>query len=201
VSDRLYFSCQIRHFQAASVLKEFGKMLGLFPFSKLAKRGPVLRIYALERIEPPVFEREFPLDVETTGADANSMLQAAAEFLQPDCAAEIDTYWDLWQYQRYGGASEWKLLPAPVTLTCFGPDFLQDREDHLRIEFGPDARFLPVPGMEGSLRMGQSNLRSLLRLVSDLEKNLDLETRQVWSESGANFAEVLKHAVGGYHVN
>ena len=183
-------------------------MLGLFPFSKLAKRGPVLRVYALERIEPPVFEAEFPVDLGDdlgTGApDANTMLTAAAEFLQPDCAAEIDTYWDLWQYQRAADSSEpgeWKLLPSPVTLACFGPDFSQDRADHLRIEFGPDARFLPVPGVEGSLRMGQSNLKSLLRLVSDLEKKLNLESRQVWSESGANFAEVLKHAVGGYHVN
>ncbi len=196
MSDRLYFSCQIRHFQAASVLKEFGKMLALFPFSKLAKRGPVLRIYALERVEPPVFEREFALD-----ADANTMLEAAAEFLQPDCAAEIDTYWDLWQYEKNGNEGDWKLLPASVTLACFGPGFSQDREDHLRIEFGPDARFLPTPGVEGSLRMGQSNLKSLLRLVSDLEKKLDIETRHVWSESGANFAEVLKHAVGSYHVN
>ena len=49
--------------------------------------------------------------------------------------------------------------------------------------------------------MGQSNLRSLLHLVKDLEGVLDIESRQVWSESGANFAEVLRMALGTYNVN
>jgi hypothetical protein len=49
--------------------------------------------------------------------------------------------------------------------------------------------------------MGQSNLKSLLHLVSDLEEVLDIESRQVWSESGANFADVLRTALGSYNVN
>jgi len=75
------------------------------------------------------------------------------------------------------------------------------RGDHLRIEFGLDALFLPIAGVDGSLRMGQSNLKSLLHLVSDLEEVLDIESRQVWSESGANFADVLRTALGSYNVN
>ena len=67
--------------------------------------------------------------------------------------------------------------------------------------FGLDALFLPIPGVDGSLRMGQSNLRSLLHLVKDLEEVLDIESRQVWSESGANFADVLRMALGTYNVN
>ena len=31
-------------------------MLRVFPFSKLAKRGPVLRIYAIQHVEPPLVE-------------------------------------------------------------------------------------------------------------------------------------------------
>jgi len=58
-----------------------------------------------------------------------------------------------------------------------------------------------MPHIEGGLRMGQSNLKSLLHLVSDLERALDLDRRQVWSESGANFADVLKQAIGTQHVN
>jgi hypothetical protein len=58
-----------------------------------------------------------------------------------------------------------------------------------------------MPDFEGGLRMSQSNLKSLLHLVGDLEGALDLERRQVWSESGANFAEVLKQALGTQHVN
>jgi len=171
-------------------------MLGVFPFSKLAKRGPVLRIYAVERTEPPLVEREFPLEGDT-GATTSAILDYAAEFLHADCSCEVDTYWDLWQYEH----NDWKLRPAAVTLACYGPDFDNDHDDQLRIEFGPDARFLPMAGIEGSLRMGQSNLKSLLHLVGDLERVLDLESRQVWSESGANFAEVLKQALGNFYVN
>jgi hypothetical protein len=191
VPDRLYFSCRIRGLSGSGLnqdklLRQFAKMLAAFPFSKLAKRGPVLRVYAVERVEPPLTESEFP-----PATEPDVMLQAAHEFIQPDCAIEIDTYWDLWQF-----AGDWKLQPAPITLACFGPEFdienpAHDRQDHLRIEFGTDALFLPAPNIEGGLRMGQSNLKSLLRLVGDLERTLDLETRQVWSESGAIFADML----------
>ena len=191
VPDRLYFSCSLRETGEAQMLYQFGKLLGAFPFSKLAKRGPVMRIYAIELVEPPVFEREFPV-----GTEVDVMVEAMREFLHADCACEIDTFWDLWQYD-----GEWKLRPAPLTLACYGPEFESEHGDHLRIEFGLDALFLPIPGIEGSLRMGQSNLRSLLHLVKDLEEALDIESRQVWSESGANFADVLRMALGTYNVN
>jgi len=61
VPDRLYFSCRLRGTSEAQILDQFGKLLGVFPFSKLAKRGPALRIYAIQQVEPPVFEREFPV--------------------------------------------------------------------------------------------------------------------------------------------
>jgi hypothetical protein len=190
VPDRLYFSCRLRA-GGAQILDQFGKMLGVFPFSKLAKRGPALRIYALQLVEPPVFEREFP--VETA---ADEMVDAMRDFLHRDCACEIDTFWDLWQYD-----ADWRLRPAPLTLACYGGEFETEHGDDLRIEFGLDALFLPIAGVEGSLRMGQSNLQSLLHLVRDLERVLDIESRQVWSESGANFAEVLRTALGSYKVN
>ena len=166
-------------------------MLERFPFSILARRGPVLRVYAIAHSEPPLLEREF-----LPGAEAADILEAASEFMKADCASEVETFWDLWQHD-----GEWKLLPAPVTLVCFGPAFENEVDDQLRIEFGLDALFLPMPEIEGGLRMGESNLKSLLHLVDDLERSLDLERRQVWSESGANFAEVLKETLGTRRVN
>lgn len=192
VPDRLYFSSWLRDNRTEPVLHQFQKMVERFPISKLARRGPVLRVYAIRRAEPPLLEREFPPDTEI-----GAIVDAAREFMQPDSACEIDTYWDLWVYE----SNDWKLGPAPATLICYGPEFEHDEDDHLRIEFGPDARFLPMPGVEGGLRMGQFNLKSLLYLVGDLERGLDLEKRRVWSESGANFADVLRQAVGQYHVN
>ena len=147
-------------------------------------------MYAIEHVEPPLLERAFPLDAKPA-----QIIEAAREFGHADCAVEIDTFWDLWSFD-----GEWKLAPTPVTLLCLGPDF-EGTGDHLRIEFGVDSRFLPVKGVEGSLRMGQSNLRSLLRLVSLVERALPLENRKLWSESGVNFAELLAETVSRYNVN
>ena len=190
--DRLYFSGWVKDNRTQPLLHQFKRMLERFPTSKLARRGPVLRVYAVEHAEPSLLEREFPPEIPI-----GEIVDAARECMQSDSACEVDTYWDLWSFE--GG--DWKLAPAAATLICYGPDFEHEMDDHLRIEFGPDARFLPIPGVEGSLRMGQSNLRSLLHLVGELERGLDLERRQVWSESGANFADVLRQAVGQYHVN
>jgi hypothetical protein len=185
MSDRLYLSCWVRGFSDSNMLRHFGKMLEVFPFSKLAQRGPTVRVYALNYAEPPLLERPFD-----PGVDTANMIAAAREFAQPDCCVEIEASWELWQYE-----GDWKVLPAPVMLTCFGSGFENESDDHLRIDFGLDSKFLPSPDVEGSLRIQQSNLRSLLFLGSQIEKALPLERRQLWSESGANFAEVLEQTL------
>lgn len=190
--DRLYLSCWIPGFDQSNMLRHFGRMLSLFPYSKLAKRGPVLRVYALEHIEPPLFEREF-----TAGADAKDLLESAREFMLEDCTTEVDAAWDLWDHD----GSEWKLAPVSVTLICFGPRFDNELSDQLRIEFGLDSRFLPQPGVEGALRIGQSNIRSLLHLVDEIDRVLKPERRSLWSESGTNFADVLRGVLGTITVN
>jgi hypothetical protein len=179
VSDRLYLSCWIEGFNETNMLRHLERMLELFPFSKLSSVGSVLRVYAIDHAEPPLIERAMPPGVE-----------AYADFAASDCTVQVDGFWDLWQYD-----DDWALKPAAVTLACFGPLFENEIGDHLRIEFGIDSRFLPQPGIEGSLRMVQSNIRSLLHLVGEIDQGLDLERRQLWSESGENFAEVLAEAV------
>lgn len=190
--DRLYLSCWIPGFNETTMLRHFGRMLSLFPYSKLAKRGPVVRVYALEHVEPPLFEREF-----APGADSKDILESAREFSVSDCNIEVDAFWDLWDHN----GTEWKLAPIPVTLICFGPLFDNELGDQLRVDFGLDARFLPTPGVEGGLRIGQSNIRSLLHLVEEVDRVMKPDRRTVWSESGANFAEVLRGVLGTITVN
>ncbi|HYV62456.1 MAG TPA: hypothetical protein VE958_07265 [Bryobacteraceae bacterium] len=188
MSDRLYFSCWIQGFSDSNMLRHFGKLLDAFPFSKLAPRGPVVRVYAVEFAEPPLLERPFD-----PGVSVADLIAAARDFTQPDCCAEIETAWDLWQHQ-----DDWKLRPAAVTLSCFGSAFERENDDHVRIDFGLDSKFLPSEEIEGSLRIQQSNLRSLLHLVSEIDKALPVERRLLWSESGANFAEVIEEALGKF---
>ena len=170
-------------------------MLELFPLSRLAARGPELRVYAIEPAEPPQFERDFPVfqDVQETIVD---VLAAAREFMQEDCACEIDAAWDLWQFDR-----DWRLAPARVTLTCFGPEFDNEIGEQLRIEFGPDSRYLPDPEVDGSTHMSQSNLKSLIHLVHEIEITLDLERRQLWSESGENPVDLILQALDPSRVD
>jgi hypothetical protein len=191
MSDRLYLSCWVRGFNEANMLRHYSKLLDHFPFSKLATHTRALRIYAVEFAEPPVVEKPFEAEAETP-----DILAAARDFAAADCVCELDAAWDLWNFDK-----DWKLAPAAVTISCFGPQFENEHEDHLRIDFGLDAKFLPAPELEGSLRMHQSNLRSLLHLVSQIEKALPLSRRSLWSESGANFAEMLAKAVDEFSIH
>lgn len=195
VPDRLYLSCWVKDVRTQPVLHQFEKMLLRFPISKLSKRGPVLRVYAISHAEPPIIEREFELFPDKESL-VEQTIAAAREFMQDDTACEIETSWDLWQF-----SDDWKFGPARVSLCCFGRAFENEHGDQLRIEFGPDAQFLPISDVEGSLRMGQSNLKSLLHLTGELENDLAVEKRSLWSESGANFASVLKQALASYTPN
>lgn len=196
MSDRLYLSCWTRGFSAFTMLQQYGKLLDTFPFSKLNQRPQTLRVHAVSHAEPPVVEKPFEPNV-----GPGEMLDAARDFVGSDCSVDIESAWDLWQFDR-----DWKLSPAPVTISCFGPDFEQDAidqngGDHLRIDFGLDSKFLPLPGVQGALRMQQSNIRSLLYLVTQIEQNIPLSRRKLWSESGANFAEILAIAVQDFSTN
>ena len=43
--------------------------------------------------------------------------------------------------------------------------------------------------------MGQSNLKSLVHFIHELERALALERRQLWSEGGMNIAEAIAKAL------
>jgi len=133
------------------------------------------------------------------GISPAEMVAAIGEFVQDhdDCAVELEADWDLWQL----GDSGWHLSPARVILAGFGPDFENRDGDHLRIDLGLDALYLPQDGVEGSLRTAQSNLRSLLRLVNEIERILPLERRLLWSESGVNFAAVVAETLTRIEAN
>ena len=113
-----------------------------------------------------------------------------------DVAYRIETWWDLWQLN-----SGWELAPARVALSCFGPQFDNgteresiDQED-LRIDFGVDSHYLPQSDLPASTKLIESNIKSLLRLVHEVELSLPVEKRRLETESGDNFAERLQQAL------
>lgn len=213
MADQLFLSFWLRNYSDATMLRNYEKLLRLFPFSRLAQQASTFRIMAVDANEPVVAEIPYPAPVPL-----DDILAVAKDFQNPDACYRLETWWDLWQFD-----DDWKLAPARVVLCCFGPDFDQNPSSPpstlapeqsgvipfsnpdeeiaigcaLEIEFGIDANFLPQPEVQGSPRMVQSNIKSLLKLVHDLDDALPVETRRLWSESGENFAEKLHHALSG----
>lgn len=185
MADRLYVSYWLQGFGPMTMIREYEKMLRLFPFSKLRRSQSAFRIYGLEHVEPPLLEVAVPAPV-----NAESVIAIAKDFQNADACYELDTAWDLWGFEE-----EWKLMPARVQLSCFGPEFANEEGEHLRIDFGPDRQFLPEPGDAESARIVRENIQSLLRLVHEIDNRLKVERRRLWSESGENFADRLQSAL------
>jgi hypothetical protein len=191
MADQLYLSYALRNYNGQTMLRYYEKLLRLFPFSRLALQASTFKILAVDYTEPVVLEIPFappvPLD---------AVLAVAKDFHNEDTCYRLETWWDLWQFD-----SDWKLTPTRVALCSFGPEFRTEGGEHLSIEFGIDANFLPQPETPDSLRMVQSNIKSLLKLVHDLDDALPVETRRLWSESGENFSDKLHQALAAEQIH
>ncbi len=190
MSDRLYLSCWVKDFSDFTMLRDYRRLLSAFPISQLSERPQTLRVHAVSYSESPILEKPFE-----PKATFEEILEAARDFSCSDCGIDVETAWDLWQFD-----ADWKLSPAPVTISCYGSEFEHESDDNLRIDFGLDSKFLPDPRIKGAARMQQSNIRSLLYLVSQIEQGIPMSRRKLWSESGANFAELLAKAVRDLEV-
>ena len=185
MADQLYLSYWLHTYSEQNMLRQYEKVLKLFPFSQLAKQPSTFKVIAVEENEAPVLEVAFPPPLK-----AEDIIAAAKDFQNADCAYRLETRWDLWQFDN-----DWKLTPTRVALCCYGPEFVKEDDAHLTIEFGIDAHFLPQPEIGKSLTFVQSNIKSLLKLVHDLDDALPVESRKLWSESGEHFSEKLHQAL------
>jgi len=185
MADQLYLAYTLRNYSEETMLRYYEKLLKLFPFSRLARNSATFKVIPVDYTEAAVLEVAFPPPLPI-----DRVLAAAQDFQNADSCDRLEAWWDLWQFD-----GEWKLEPARVALSCFGTEFERDDPAHLEVEFGLDAHFLPQPDLPGGLRMIQSNIKSLLKLVHDLDDALPVETRRLWSESGENFAEKLQQAL------
>jgi hypothetical protein len=184
MSDQLNLSLWVRAFDAETMLRHFEEMLRVFPFSNLRPGIAAVKIYAVDYSEPAALEQAFAGET-----DIETVMQLCRDFENPDCAYLVEGWWELWRYDK-----NWQLTPVRVTLCCFGPEFENDLDDHLRTEVGGEADFLPAAGNPESARKAQSNLASLVRLARDLQAAMPVESRSLWSESGESFADRLDDA-------
>ncbi len=193
VTDQLSLSIWLERGARANRLKHFETLLRLFPFSQRDQPQSTISVQAVADTEPPLLESPMngPLD-------ASEILDAFAEYSGDDIAYSVESWWDLWQYD-----GDWKLGPARVELACFGPAFDNGSErsageqEDLRIDFGVDSHYLPRPELVGSGRMTESNIKSMLRLVHELDSALPVAKRRLETESGENFADRLQQVLTG----
>jgi hypothetical protein len=193
------------------MLRNYEKLLRIFPFSRLSTQPSTFKIMAVDANEPVIAEIPYAPPVPVA-----AIVSVAKDFQHDDASFRLETWWDLWQF-----VEDWQLAPTRVTLCCFGPEFNQSpsstsREPGspraavltfpgpnddaaigcaLEVEFGLDSNFLPHSGIRGGARMIESNIKSLLKLVHDLDDALPVENRRLWSESGGNFADKLHQAL------
>lgn len=188
MTDQLFLSIWLERNARAKRLVYFRNLLRLFPFSQREQPQSTVSIQAVNSTEPPLLERSVNGPV-----DAEDIEKAFVDYAGEDTAYEVESWWDLWQFEE-----DWKLAPAGVTLSCFGPEFDNGTEreapqqEDLRIDFGLDIHYLPMPDIPGSPRMVESNVKSLLRLVHEIESTLPVSKRLLETESGENFADRLQ---------
>lgn len=191
VTDQLFLSIWLERNGRAERVRQFEKLLRGFPFSQREQPQSVLSIMAVSSIEPPLLERPVngPVDID-------DILSSFGDYRGDDVAFEFESWWDMWTYD-----GDWKLGPSRVLLSCFGTEFDSGTEEEpgsqedLRIDFGVDSHFLPDPEIPGGGKMTESNVRSLLRLVHELDSTLDVKRRKLQTESGENFAERLQQVL------
>jgi hypothetical protein len=185
VADQLFLSYRFNGYTAQTAVRHYEKLIHIFPWSKLSTGVTNVRVHAVSAQEPPLYETSFddPLDKDR-------LLGVVREFACGDCGIYTDGWWDLWRYEN-----QWQVRPTRVTLAVFAPAFESGSEEHMRIDFGIDEIFLPQPDLPDPLFMSRSNVRSLLHLVHELDRNFSVQDRRLWTESGENFAERLQAAL------
>lgn len=191
MTDQLFFSIWLEKFSRRNRMRHFETLLRIVPFSQREQSQSVISIQGVGWNEPPLLER--PLNGPV---DVSEVLEAFKDYQGDDVAYRLESWWDLWQYEN-----DWLLAPARIAFSCFGPEFETGAEreggeqEDLRIDFGLDSNYLPQPEIPGSSRLIESNIKSLLRLVHELDSQLPVETRKLETESGENFANRLQEVL------
>lgn len=193
MTDLLFLSIWLDPAGRRNRMRQFEKLLRAFPFSQRPEQPQsTLSILGVNDSEPPLLERAIngPLDVD-------ELLAAFRDYQGDDVAYEVESWWDLWTFE-----ADWQLRPTRVMLSCFGPAFDNgtsenaEAQEDLRIDLGIDSYFLPGED-PSSARIVQSNVKSVLRLVHELDRTLFVARRQLQTESGENFALRLESALTG----
>lgn len=202
MADQLYLSLWFPNFRLASLPEKLTSVLE--QFAKVANnqgRIAVASAIPLGWNESPVFQRIFVNDDRSEDSDdslAKNAVAEATEQLHDDMAYEFEVKWQLWQPEEAvaGFDMTWRLEPATVKITGFGPEFDDasfEQNGHIRVDFGLDTPWVQDENdldEDGQKRL-QQNVEKLLAFVLSVEKHCGISSRLLWTESGEPLAEKL----------
>jgi hypothetical protein len=189
VTDQLFLSLWLARHDRASRLRHFEHLLKLFPFSQREQPQSNVSIHAVDSTQPPLLEQ-----AANGPLDASEVMATLRDYQGEDVAYQVESWWDLWNFDR----GDPELAPVRIALWCLGPDFDEGSaagQEDLRIDFGVDSNFLPRGDVPGSAVLIESNIKSLLRLVHEIESVLPISRRKLETESGENFADRLQEVL------
>src|SRR6202012_80469 len=168
--------------------------------------------YPINFTEPPAYQRIYLDTGQGTGIDrpeadpvssaADAALEAAVaeatEQLHDDMAYEFEMVWMLWipEAGDAGFDTSWKLEPAKVKITGFGPQFDEgsfEQNGQIRVDFGLDTPWVledETIDIDAAKKI-QQNVEKLLAFTLSVEKHCGISSRLLWTESGEPLAEKL----------
>ena len=201
MADQLYLSLWFPNFRLIALPQKLQSVLE--QFARVSGEGRVSAASAipLSWTESPVFQRIFVLDdrsEESNDALIANAVAEATEQLHDDMAYEFEMKWQLWLPEQTiaGLDATWRLQPATVRITGFGPEFDNagfDQNGHVRVDFGLDTPWVLEDedlDQNGAQRI-QQNVEKLLAFVLSVEKHCGISSRLLWTESGEPLAEKL----------
>ena len=200
-----------------AVLRQFARLSGLPRVSAAAaipvdfSEPPVYqRVYVLDKRA----EDDSP---DVADSLIENAVPEAMEILHKDTAYEFEMRWNLWTPENPapepGGSgidiypefesvrldTLWKRQPSTVRILGFGPTFDDasfEQNGHVRVDFGLDTPWLAETLADKDLdedatKHIQQNVEMLLAFTLSVEKNCNVSSRLLWTESGEPLAQKL----------
>jgi hypothetical protein len=214
MSDQLYLSLWFPNFRLhtlptalINVLRQFAVIAKDGKQSIQFGRVHAATAYPIDWTESPTYQRIYVLDdraaktADTEDAIIDTAVTEATEQLHDDTAYEFEMQWLLWLPEPTTSpdgepSTTWTLRPSKVRISGFGPEFDEasyDQNGHIRVDFGLDTPWVLEDEEMNSIAADhvKQNVEKLLAFTLLVEKNCNISSRLLWTESGEPLAEKL----------